>query len=583
MRPFVRRWHSAILSQVLLAVVPVFLALTFTPGMHAQAAAAQPASDTAPLTLSEIRGLLEQTQRLIGEQGAQLEAQRQQIANQQKQLDALQQQLGQTLAQGASAVSGSAPSTTAAAPPVQSTATPIATAAPQTAQNGELKQNATDAAPLSVRIGNAQFTPGGWVDFTTIYRTTDVGSGNGTTFASIPFNNTAAGLLSETRFSAQSSRFSLRAEEKIKNAELQAFVEADFNGYLASNAYVTTSPASLRLRLAFINASFGKWDVMGGQDWSLLTPNRRGLSPFPSDIFNTFHVDTNYQVGLTYARQAVLRAVYHPSKDTAIGLSLENPEQYTGGGVTFPTLFSTTQVDLNSGTNAGGGTATPNLHPDVIAKIADDAHIGQRQWHFEVAGLLHGIRVATPAIVTRQTSVTEDKEGGAISANINLEIFKRLHLIADSYWSDGGGRYLGGLGPDFAAAQLGSTKAPFTAQLIHSGGGLGGFEWQATKSTVLSAYYGGAYYGRAWSVDPSSATGGLVGYGFQGSANTNNRAVQEGSFSSVTTLWKNPSYGSFQLITQGSYVNRAPWYVAPGAPRNAHVYMQFVNLRYILP
>jgi hypothetical protein len=185
--------------------------------------------------------------------------------------------------------------------------------------------------------------------------------------------------------------------------------------------------------------------------------------------------------------------------------------------------------------------------------------------------------------VTKTGSVTEDREGGAIAGNLNLELFRGLHWITDTYWSDGGGRYIGGLGPDFVVKQLNSSKAPFTPSLIHAGSGLSGVEWQAAKSTILSAYYGGAYFGRDSSLDLGAATPVLVGYGFAGSANSNNRAIQEGSFSSLTTVWKNPSYGAFQIISQSSYVNRSPWSVATGAPKNAHVYMQFVTLRYVLP
>ena len=119
---------------------------------------------------------------------------------------------------------------------------------------------------------------------------------------------------------------------------------------------------------------------------------------------------------------------------------------------------------------------------------------------------------------------------------------KGFHLIADSFWSDGGGRYIGALGPAFVVSQDGSTQQPFLAHLVHSGSGIGGFEWQATKSTIVSAYYSGAYFQRLSSFDPSTKT--TVGYGFNGSANSNNRAIQEGTVSSVTTLWRRPSYGA---------------------------------------
>jgi hypothetical protein len=48
-------------------------------------------------------------------------------------------------------------------------------------------------------------------------------------------------------------------------------------------------------------------------------------------------------------------------------------------------------------------------------------------------------------------------------------------------------------------------------------------------------------------------------------------------------MWRNPSYGDLKLITQYSYVSRAPWFVASGQPSTAHTSMVYINLRYDLP
>jgi hypothetical protein len=236
---------------------------------------------------------------------------------------------------------------------------------------------------------------------------------------------------------------------------------------------------------------------------------------------------------------------------------------------------------VNSSTGSGGGTATPTLHPDVIAKLSADPGWAGRKWHFETAGLLTSFAILTPASVTKAASAKDIREGGGISGVANLEAVKNLHIIFTGFWSDGGGRYIGGLGPGFVVAQNGSKTAPFTARLVHSGSGIATVEWKATKSTLFAATYSGAYFDRISSTDPS--TGTLVGYGFKGSANSNNRAIQEGTFATQTTLWKRAGYGSVQVLTQNSYITRAPWYVAPGAPKNAHVFVGLANLRYVLP
>jgi len=62
----------------------------------------------------------------------------------------------------------------------------------------------TKPAPLTLHIGG-MVDPGGFLDFTSIFRSTNVGSGIGTSFGNFPFPNTTAGQLTECRFSAQNS------------------------------------------------------------------------------------------------------------------------------------------------------------------------------------------------------------------------------------------------------------------------------------------------------------------------------------------------------------------------------------------
>jgi hypothetical protein len=373
----------------------------------------------------------------------------------------------------------------------------------------------------------------------------------------------------------------VRFDETVGKAKALGYVELDFNGYLPGNAYVSTNSNTLRMRVFYANLRYNKWDILGGQQWSLLTPTRKSITPYVSDVFSTFHPDTSYQAGLIFARQNQLRVVYHATNDLAMGLSVENQQQYSGSAVTYPTLFSSTETDVNSSTGSGGGTATPNLHPDVIAKVAYDHTIHGLYWHSAVAGLLTSSRVYTPATITKTVSSTDDRTGGSVAADFNLELFKKFHLIGLAYWSDGGARYIGGTGPGLVVLQKGTTTSPFTAALIHSGSGIGGFEWTVAKRTTVSSYYSGVYFQRRYGIDPSTKTN--VGYGFPGSSNTNNRSIEEGSFATNTMLWQEASHGALQLITQSSYVLREPWYVASGSPKDAHAFVEFVSLRYIIP
>jgi hypothetical protein len=170
-------------------------------------------------TLAKTEAQLQQQQALL----RQLE---EQIGRQGKEIDALRQRLASV----PDAAADSARLTAAAAALVQ--ASPLA---PPAAKPGD------GASPLFFRIGNATFTPNGWVDFTAYYRTTDVGSGLGTSFNAIPYGNKETGQLSETRLTAQSSRIGIKVDEAVGPVKAYGYLEADFNGYLAPNAYVSTN------------------------------------------------------------------------------------------------------------------------------------------------------------------------------------------------------------------------------------------------------------------------------------------------------------------------------------------------------
>jgi hypothetical protein len=426
------------------------------------------------------------------------------------------------------------------------------------------------------------------VDATSFTRTTNIGSGIATSFGAVPFNNTPAGRLSEFHFSAQYSRLSLKVDAPVNDSTLlTGYVEADFLGFQPANANITSNSDPLRLRVYWANVKHNKWEVLGGQEWSLMTPNRVGLSPYTGDVFYTYNEDPNFQVGLIWARQAQFRVVYHATHKLAVGVSAENPQQFAPASVVFPSTTFLTQFDNgSSATNTPSGstnTAVPNLHPDIIVKVAYDSELMRRPFHVEVAGLIRSFRVLNTLVTPNRTSTVT---GGGGSINFNLQLIKNLTLIGNSFYSDGGGRYLGGLGPDAIV------KANGTLSAVHSGGGIGGLEWQANRRYMFDAYYGAAYFKRNFGALPTagSTCNGLVGFscvgfGFPGSANTTNRAVQEATFDVIPTLWSSEEYGKFQVITQYSYLVRSPWstLTTPPTPKNAHTSMVYAGIRYILP
>lgn len=446
---------------------------------------------------------------------------------------------------------------------------------PDIAGSGGAGQKAVpeNPSPLSISIGNTTFTPLGFVDFTWYGRTTNVGSGIGTSFGGIPFNNTVTGHLFENNFSTQNSRIGFRVDSSFLGAKVLGYFEADFLGSAPTNVFVTSNSNTFRMRNVFVDVQKGGLEVLGGQDWSLFTPNRKGLSPLPSDIFYTQDMDTNYQAGLIWARQSQFRLIAHPTDNLAFGISLENPQQYVGNNiVTFPAgVPAAVTGEFNNTTTT---YSVPNLHPDIIFKAAYDAHPGDKTLHFEAGALIRSFKLdnAVGTKPTVYTSSTATAASGEVDAN--LEIVKNVRLIANTFFGSGGGRYIFGLGPDLIVRADGSISP------VHSYSTVDGFEANITKNTVISMLYGGGYFGRDTAVDTN---GKLIGYGFAGSSTSDNRTIQEATFDLVQTFWKDPHYGALSFIAQYSYLWRDPWSTPAGGSRYAKTNMIWLDLRYTLP
>ena len=438
---------------------------------------------------------------------------------------------------------------------------------------------ATAEPPLSFKIGNTDFTPFGFVDLTWYGRSTNVGSGIGTNFASIPYDSAATGRIGENNFSTQNSRLGLRVDSTVASAKVLGYFEADFLGNDASNVFDTSNSNSFRMRNVFVDVKKGPLEIMGGQDWSLMTPGRVGISPLPADLFYSQDMDTNYQAGLIWARQSQFRIAYHPSDNFHLALSLENPQQYSGGSsgspsITFPAAYaSNTAITNQFGNGSTNEYSVPNSTPDFIVKAAFDSRPGGKLQHIEVAGLLRNFKYYNPTLSNNQGK-TFTATGGGGSVNGNFEVFKNVHLIANTFFSDGGGRYIFGMAPDLALKPNGNLS------LLHSWLTVDGIEANLSKNLMLYSYYGGAYIGKDALLDTN---GKYVGYGYTGSSNSQNRDVQEYTIGLIPTFWKSPHYGALQLITQYSYLWRVPWYLAANTPKNAKTNMVWVDLRYTLP
>lgn len=444
-------------------------------------------------------------------------------------------------------------------------------------QPGEEKQE----QPLgSFKIGDAVLTLGGFIDFENIFRTANTQNNVATSFGAIPYSNTPQGNVSEFRTTAQYSRLSTKVEDKFHGNDVTAYIEGDFSGNSAPSVYQSVNPHTNRLRLYFGDLKRGRWEFVGGQTWSWLTPNRTGIGPMPNDLAITYNEDQNMGVGVPYTRAAEFRVAYHANQHWAMGAGIEDSNQFIGGFVSLPAAFSNS---LSSQFDNGSQPGAANPFPDILSKITYDRDFSSRHLHAEVTGLFTGAHASVKPIGASYFT-THRAVGGGGQIAANYELLPKLTLLANAYWSDGGAHYLVGTGPQLVVRPNPAGK-DISLSMLHAGAVSVGLEWILSPKVAGAVYYSSDYYSRDFFQDTTNQTnpGTIIGYGGPGSPNTNNRAIQEVTFDLLHTFWKNPTYGALQAYTQYSYLTRSPWYVGPGDPRNAHLNMIYFGFRYVLP
>src|SRR5271157_5613709 len=252
-------------------------------------------------------------------------------------------------------------------------------------------------SPLAIHYKGVTITPGGFLAGESVYRNRALG-GDATPFNSVNMPGSGQNKVSEFFGSGRQSQITMRADGKIANVKLTGYYEADFLSAGVTSNNNQTNSYTLRQRQAWGQAAFDNgWSIVGGQMWTLLTENRKGIDNLSTARPMT--IDPNYNVGFSFARQWGVRLVKNFNNRLALGVSLENPQtSFTvtnaannfamgsdgvGGGLYNPGITACT-TSLNSAgapvtvcTNAANYTF--NAMPDVIVKAALDPGFG----HYE--------------------------------------------------------------------------------------------------------------------------------------------------------------------------------------------------------
>jgi|CZKR01.1.fsa_nt_gi hypothetical protein len=409
----------------------------------------------------------------------------------------------------------------------------------------DLKSNATSAAlslqetqkninsalesPMAIHYKGISFTPGGFVAAETVSRQRATGSDINTPFNSIPYPDNSLSKIFENNFTARQSRLALLAESKVGTTKLAGYWEGDFLGTGVTSNNRQSNSYVFRQRILYAQAAFDSgWTVTGGQQWSLATETRKGITNRQEVLPQT--IDSQYQVGFSWERQYGFRVVKDFGGKFALGLAVEGP-QATIGGRGFSTVTTTTVGTASvtttgnafvDGPGSGGGLYnfvdttgySFNKTPDFIVKAAADPGYG----HYELFGIFSTFHnrvypcgvvgtnakdTAPPATPTTiscpingSTSLSavgaynDTRGGGGFGANLRVPVFtKKLDFALQGMAGDGIGRYGSAQLPDITLRPTG-TQAP-----IRTAHALGELEFHANPKLDIYAYFGGEY---AW-------------------------------------------------------------------------------------
>src|SRR5216683_1611134 len=383
-------------------------------------------------------------------------------------------------------------------------------------------------SPAAIHYKGITITPGGFVAAETVNRTRAASSDINTPFTGIPYDGNALSKLGETSLTARQSRLTLLGESKVGNTKLTGYWEADWLGTGVTSNNRQSNSYVLRQRVIYGQAAFANGlSVTAGQMWSLATENKKGIQN--RQELAPLTIDSQYNVGFTWARQYGFRVVKDFGGKFALGVAVEGPQATIGGrGFSSVTTANVGGVSLTTGGNtildapgSGGGLLnfadatgySINKAPDFIFKAAADPGWG----HYEVFGIASLFRnrvypcgvVGTNSKDTVVPSTTTSifcpvdnstspsalgaynytRSGGGIGANFRLPIIaKKLDFAFQGLAGDGVGRY--------GSAQIADLtfRPNGTEALIRTAHGLSGLELHTTK---WDAYAGAEYGARA--------------------------------------------------------------------------------------
>ena len=388
----------------------------------------------------------------------------------------------------------------------------------------ETQKNFSDA-PAALRYKGITITPGGFVAAETVTRQRANAASINTPFNSIPYQGNALAHINESDFTGRQSRLSLLAEGKAGSVKLTGYWEADFLGTGVTSNNRQSNSYVMRQRVLFAQAALDNgWSFTGGQMWSLVTENRKGIANRTEVL--PMSIDPQYVVGFGWARQYGFRVAKDFGGKFALAVAVEAPQATIGGrgfasvtttnvGTAAVTTVGNAFVD---GPGSGGGLLnfsdttgySFSKTPDIIVKAVADPKWG----HYEVYGVYSAFRnrvypcaiVGTnttdtvPGTTTLQCSVNgsttpsavaaynDTRSGGGFGGNLRFPVGgKKAEFGIQGAYGDGIGRYASAQIPDLTLRPDGKQG------LIRTSHALGELVLHPNSKWDIYADFGGEY------------------------------------------------------------------------------------------
>ena len=293
-------------------------------------------------------------------------------------------------------------------------------------------------ADKKMQFGALTITPGGFFAMESASRTRAEGAGLTSAFGSVPTNNSVLAHVGENRFEARQSRPALLIEAPITpNYLVSGYAELDFLGAGTTSNFNQTDSYVPRIRHLYATLDNNEYGmhVLAGQEWSLVTLNSKGITP--RNEVTPPQIDPAYIPGFEYARLPQIRLTKDFNKKLWLAVSLEQGATANIRRLRHYQRSATTRqqrgwrrdrrnwhqrcwVASPSGrdlpcprparrTSGQGGlneNLTFNKIPDVLAKAAYEARLGDRDIHLEVTGIYRDIYNNTNVGVAVPTTAT---------------------------------------------------------------------------------------------------------------------------------------------------------------------------------